>query len=183
MKRHVSPLGWIGAVMALTAMACTCGGLTLPGTGTATAPAKNTSTVPSARPTRTPKESSGEATELPVAASETEAAAAIETANALVTEVSVQMTAPEDMPVYEPNKDFFGSENFVSYATSAEFDKVLEFYKTELLNQGWEETESDQAMETKSYAYMFYGKDKRVASIMLTASDGQVMVLISIETK
>jgi hypothetical protein len=163
MDRKMARMGWMSAALVIATAACTCG--LLPGMGKTPVAATSTK-VPS------------------LSGLETENAAGYETAMAMASEVGAYMTAPEDIPVYEPNESYSGSADLVSYNTSDSYEKVVSFYKKELPAQGWKKLDSADTLERAgSYAHLFYTKDDRTVDLTITATqDGKVIVLVSIKT-
>jgi hypothetical protein len=172
MNRNIARVGWIISVVIMATVACTCGLLPGPGkTFTGTPLPQSSSTVPEMIPTET----------LDVSAEETENAYAYATSMALASEVAAYTTPPEDIPVYEPNANFSGFTNSVLYDTSDDYAKVLEFYKQGMPAQGWTEVDTEDTLEREgAYANLFYTKGTRQANVILSAMEGNVLVMISI---
>jgi hypothetical protein len=84
--------------------------------------------------------------------------------------------APEDVPVVEPNENFFGAEGTVSYDTTTAFDEVVAFYKAEMPANGWEDAGNN--VEFGDTAILNFSKDGRSAIVTLSVSQGKTIVLI-----
>ena len=96
--------------------------------------------------------------------------------------------APEDIPIMPGESSaFVGSPQAISYVTTAEFDKVVDFYKSEMPNKGWSSTDSGSepsvAAPGLSNVELHFEKDTRKATVVITEIPfvGQTTVVISIE--
>ena len=82
---------------------------------------------------------------------------------------------------------FVGSAQAISYVTTAEFNKVVDFYKSEMPNKGWKSTDSGTepsvAAPGMSNAELHFEKDTRKATVMITEIPfvGQTTVVINLE--
>ena len=175
MRRTTFRWGWAVVLLSMATLACTCGlisGLTEAGEGLQTVQAIGT---------------------------ELATTGALETIQAVVTEGGLEQTAealatqsaggggftfgdvPPDVPVMEDPQGLFGSESTVSYSTSLEYNTVLEFYKKEMLANGWTEDTSQISVETTDAAVLYYVKDGRAATVTLSSSAGQTFVQVLIQ--
>lgn len=96
--------------------------------------------------------------------------------------------APADIPIMPGDTSaFVGSPQAISYVTTAKFDQVLDFYKTEMPNKGWTADDSgtgpSAAVPGMSNAELHFKKDTRKATVMITEIPfvGQTTVVINIE--
>jgi hypothetical protein len=110
----------------------------------------------------------------------------VQTAQALATQLASSLgQGPADIPVVEGEKqDYNASDSFVTYSTPLTIAEVLNFYKTEMPNQGW--TKIDEgSVETDQSAILNYDKPDRKASVVLSASapGGGTIVAITIQPK
>ena len=111
------------------------------------------------------------------------------TLEALTTEVYTSPEqAPADIPIMPGETSaFVGSAQAVSYVTTAEFAKVVDFYKAEMVNKGWKSVDSgtspSQAVPGMSSVELNFEKDTRKAKVEITEIPfvGQTTVVISLE--
>jgi len=96
-------------------------------------------------------------------------------------------TSPQDVPPDIPIMDgersaFVGAAQAVSYLINAEFDDVVNFYRTEMPQKGWQEASVDTP-STSSLIEMKYTKDGRTATIVITQIPivGQTTIVITID--
>jgi hypothetical protein len=108
------------------------------------------------------------------------------TANALATEALAGFgDVPPDIPVVDAEtENLFAMEGVVSYATPMDFDEVVAFYKTEMLEMGWEFLK-DGSVETTDAAVLNYDKPDKsaIATISRDPASGQTYVQVLIQTK
>jgi hypothetical protein len=107
--------------------------------------------------------------------------------------VSTQMyTSPEQAPADIPimpgeTSAFVGSPQAISYVTKADFNKVVDFYKTEMPNKGWKSVDTGTgpsvAVPGMSNAELHFEKDTRKATVIITEIPvvGGTTVVINIE--
>ena len=167
-------IGWLIGVLALAAMACTCGALTQAQTGLATAQALAT-------------QAQGLATEAVALATQVEESGLVETAQALSTQNATPGSitfgdAPDDIPVYEPNVQVIYAGGAFALTTEAAFADVVSFYKAEMPDQGWTLSTSDPGVETDAAVVLYYTKDGRKATLSIAsgASSGTNQTVVSI---
>jgi hypothetical protein len=98
--------------------------------------------------------------------------------------------APADIPIMPGDTSaFVGSPQAISYVTSTEFKKVVDFYKTEMLNKGWKSLDTGSATSEPVPGILnvelLFEKDTRKATIIITEIPfvGQTTVVINLETK
>jgi hypothetical protein len=105
------------------------------------------------------------------------------TAQALATDVFSTDGQPEDIPLLaeETRSQYFANSSIVSYAASIDFPTAVDFYKTSMPFNGWEQL-SEGNVETESAAILRYTKPDRIATVTLTASPltRQTVILITI---
>jgi hypothetical protein len=145
-------LGWIVAVVMLTALACTCGPLSQVNSGAATAQA-------------VASQAQGLAT----------AADNLATAQIVASQI-VSGSAPDDIPVYPDPQSLTTLSGIVGYQAKADLPTVTDFYKIEMVNKGW--AQAADPIITDSAAVLSYKKDNRQATINLAFTGGVTAVAI-----
>jgi hypothetical protein len=168
MKKRTFRWGWLIAVFAMTAMACTCGALSQAQNAVQTAEALGT-------------QAQQASTEFEGLATEFEESGFEETAEAIGTESGDdgnpdQSDVPADIPVYPENDTLFAFEGTVSFFTSASFQEVVNFYKQEMPNNGW--AEADGSVEIEGSAVLNYQKDGKTATVTVNGAGSQTSVLV-----
>lgn len=90
---------------------------------------------------------------------------------------------PEDIPLMTDATDKSSFGTMSTYTSPSAFDAVVEFYKKEMVAQGWAAQEGGMAVD--GFAQLTFTKDKRTASVMITADKDKnvTTVMISIEEK
>ncbi len=91
--------------------------------------------------------------------------------------------APEDIPMMADATDQSAFGTMTTYSSASAFDDVVAFYKKEMIANGWAEKEGGMAMD--GFAQLSFTKDKRTASVMITADKDKSItsVMISIDEK
>jgi hypothetical protein len=96
--------------------------------------------------------------------------------------------APADIPIMPGETSaFVGSPQAISYVTTADFNKVVDSYKSEMPNKGWKSVDTgtapSEAAPGMSNAELHFEKDTRKASVVITEIPfvGQTTVVITIE--
>jgi len=106
-----------------------------------------------------------------------------QTAQAFIQQEIPTGEAPTDIPILNPDQvnDYFGSSQYIFYTTPMEYTRLLEFYKTEMPNNGWQYLEST-SNEYANAAQLNYYKDNRIATINLSINplNNTSLVVISI---
>jgi hypothetical protein len=90
--------------------------------------------------------------------------------------------APSNIPlVNDEIKDFFGSNNLVSYTTPMDLTAVVDFYNQQMPNFGWQ-TGDDTTVVTSSYALLsFQNPDQKVTiTLSLNPLNRDTIIIISI---
>ena len=108
---------------------------------------------------------------------------------AMTTDVFMDPTqVPADIPIMPGDTTaFVGSAQAISYVTTADFNKVVDFYKTEMPNKGWKlvdtGTGSSEAVPGMSDAELHFEKGTRKATVVITEIPfiGQTTVVINLE--
>jgi hypothetical protein len=92
----------------------------------------------------------------------------VKTAQAAIQQEIPTGEAPSDIPLMnqEQVQNYFGSSQYIFYTSPIQYDQVLEFYKTEMPNNGWQYIETD-SHEYSNAAQLTYVKDNRTATINL----------------
>jgi hypothetical protein len=92
---------------------------------------------------------------------------------------------PPDIPVVDAEtENFFAMEGVVSYATSMDFDEVVAFYKTGMVEKGWEFLKNG-SVEATDAAVLQYDKPDKSAIVTIShdPASGQTYVQVLIQTK
>jgi hypothetical protein len=113
-----------------------------------------------------------------------EAPQLMETAKAIASHIpSNTGELPKDIPlVTGENEELFVSNELVSYMTSQDYNSVVEFYKKEMPNNGWEQDDKD-VIETSNISYLYFKKQDRTASIVISINplNNKTVVLITLQ--
>ncbi len=109
----------------------------------------------------------------------------VQTAQAFIEQELPTGEPPSDIPIFDPNmaENYFGTSQYIFYISPTEYTQVLDFYKTQMLNNGWQYMESD-SHEFTNAAQLNYSKDSRQATINLSNNpfNNTTVVIISIIT-
>jgi hypothetical protein len=175
MQNKKFQLIWIVSVLVATTLACSfLSGITQNVSGV-----KDTAQAVVTQAQGFVTQAQGLATE----AEEAEQSGFLETAQVFATEGFSMGETPTDIPVMDPEqaRDFFGSKDVVSYTTENEFQSVLDFYKTQMPENGWNEI-PDESSESENVAVLKFEKSDRTATVTLTVnpSDQSTFVMILI---
>ncbi len=81
---------------------------------------------------------------------------------------------PEDIPIHPDNQNMVSINGTVGYQVNASLKTVQAFYQTEMVKNGWQETQP--AMVTDTTVVMNYKKDNRQATIGLAFTGGVTAV-------
>jgi hypothetical protein len=106
------------------------------------------------------------------------------TAEAYITQ-SAPGEAPKDIPIMDGQKEmFYQSPEMVSYVINVPYPQAVEFYKNQMLANGWTKVEQDW-VEEQAIANLQFEKAYTKASVVLTASTGgdKTTVVITITPK
>jgi hypothetical protein len=110
----------------------------------------------------------------------------VETAQAFVNQQIPTGEPPADVPIYnrEQAGSYFGSSQYIFYISPTEYTQVLDFYKTQMPNNGWQYMESD-SHEYANAAQLTYSKDTRKATVNLSTNplNNTTVVIINIITQ
>ena len=93
--------------------------------------------------------------------------------------------APANIPLVNNEiNDFFGSENLVSYTTPMGLQEVVDFYRQQMPNFGWQ-TGEDTTVLTSSYAILAFQNSDQKVTVTLSRNplNGDTIVLISVSGK
>jgi len=106
-----------------------------------------------------------------------------QTAKAFVEQEIPTGEPPADIPIVNPElvENYYGSSQYIFYTSPLEYTQLLEFYKTEMPNNGWQYLES-VSHEYANAAQLNYYKDNRIATINLSINplNNTCVVVISI---
>jgi len=106
-----------------------------------------------------------------------------QTAQAFIQQEIPTGEPPSDIPIVNPEQveNYFGSSQYIFYTSPLEYTQLLEFYKTEMPNNGWQYLES-VSHEYANAAQLNYYKDNRIATINLSINplNNTSVVVISI---
>jgi predicted small secreted protein len=108
----------------------------------------------------------------------------MQTAQAMATEGVSIGSAPADIPVVPEDslRNFFGTDVLISYTTSMDYQSVLDFYNAEMVNDGWTPN-PDTTVERENNAELHFDKSGRSATVELTATGNETIVVIWITSK
>lgn len=93
----------------------------------------------------------------------------VKTAQAFIEQEIPTGEAPLDIPIYNRDQaqNYFGSSQYIFYITPSDYAQILDFYKTQMVSNGWQYLESD-SQEYANAAQLNYFKDNRIATINLS---------------
>jgi hypothetical protein len=167
-KRKSSPIWWLMAAFMLTAIACSCGAVSQAQEGVQTAQAISTQ----AQGLATDIEDSGivETAQAAATAGLFETAAAAGTA----VEGATSGEVPDDIPIYPENAGVQVIAGVISYQAHADLATVTEFYKTEMVNNGW-------ALTQDLGQVFIFTKGDRTATFNLQFADEATVVAIQVQ--
>lgn len=115
-----------------------------------------------------------------------EGSSLLSTAKAIATKGVHEGQAPEDVPIVDADtiQDFYGSETFITYLTSLDFQSVLNFYKKEMPAKGWEAV-ADGSIEASESAHLNFKKPTQTASVTLNMNpvDQKTIVVILLQNQ
>ncbi len=110
----------------------------------------------------------------------------LQTGQAMITDLPpVINQTPTDVPVLSGEKEnFYSTNETVSYLTTTKYADVLNFYKTEMNNNGWVKQDQN-SVETENAAVLYYEKGDKTASVTLSVNttNSKTVVLIYIQPK
>jgi hypothetical protein len=110
----------------------------------------------------------------------------LSTAKAAATKGVHEGQAPEDIPIVDTDtiEDFYGSETFITYLTSLDYQSVLSFYQTEMPAKGWEAV-AEGSIEANKSAHLNFKKATRTASVTLNINpiDQKTIVVILLQNQ
>jgi hypothetical protein len=161
------------SVLAVTALACTCGALGQATNAVETAQALATAGNELATAAQ------GFATQGSEFATQAATTGAFETLEAISTDTGFG-EGPSDVPIFEGSANVIATTDAVAYTTSGSVDEVGEFYKTEMVANGW--VEAQDPISASGTLVLSYNKDNRQAVISMTEFGGQTSVAIAITT-
>ena len=182
MSRRTFRLGWVIAVLGLAAMACTCGlvqGLTQAGQGLQTVQAVATQ-VTTLQAAATEIATSGVVETLQAAATQVATTGALETVQAVGTDIGLG-EKPEDIPIMDGAENLVSSKEFVTYSVKTDFKTVVDFYKEEMIANGW--AEGQNSLESTGFSTLNYTRDNRTATVAIAGDNASISVIISITSQ
>ncbi|OGO60892.1 MAG: hypothetical protein A2032_07500 [Chloroflexi bacterium RBG_19FT_COMBO_49_13] len=108
----------------------------------------------------------------------------VQTAQAAINQEIPTGDPPSDIPILNRDQagNYFGSSQYIFYTSPTDYPQVLDFYKTEMPNNGWLYLQSD-SHEYSNAAQLNYYKDTRTATINLSLNplnDTTVVVISTI---
>ena len=110
----------------------------------------------------------------------------VQTAQAFVEQEIPTGEPPTDIPIFNRDQidNYFGSSQYIFYISPTDYEQVLDFYKTQMPNNGWQYLESD-SHEFANAAQLNYYQDNRTATINLSFNplNNTTVVVISIGTE
>jgi hypothetical protein len=92
----------------------------------------------------------------------------VATAQAMATQAAPLLgETPADIPLMSGQREnFVGTKQLVSYSTAAKFTDVIDFYKKEMVSNGWQLT-NEQDVSGTNLVILTYQKPDRTASITI----------------
>lgn len=93
----------------------------------------------------------------------------VQTAQAFIGQEIPTGEPPADIPILPQDQvqNYFGSSEYIFYNSPTKYSQVLEFYQTDMANNGWQFLQND-SHEYANAAQMNYFKDTRTATINLS---------------
>ncbi|MGD2157258.1 MAG: hypothetical protein PVG32_10320 [Anaerolineales bacterium] len=76
---------------------------------------------------------------------------------------------PQDIPLIEDREQFVVTQSVVSYLTPLDFDQVRDFYKSEMLTNGWSPILLT-TIETENLTVLNFEKDDRETTVTLSTN-------------
>jgi hypothetical protein len=107
----------------------------------------------------------------------------IQTVQAIVQQEIPTGEPPSDIPVIDRDQlqDYFGSSQYIFYTSPNQYADVLQFYKTEMPNNGWQ-LNQNASHDYSNAAQLVYEKDNRTATVNLSLNplNNTTVVVINI---
>lgn len=109
----------------------------------------------------------------------------VQTAQAVIQKEIPTGEPPGDIPVLNRDQlhDYFGSSQYIFYTSPSQYTEVLQFYQTEMPNNGWQLNQND-SHDYSNAAQLVYEKDNRTATINLSLNplNNTTVVVINISS-
>jgi hypothetical protein len=109
----------------------------------------------------------------------------VQTAQAVIQNEIPTGEPPSDIPILNRDqvKDYFGSSQYVFYISPSAYADVMQFYQTEMPNNGWQYIESE-SHEYANAAHLVYTKDNLTATIDISANplNNTTVIVINLHT-
>jgi hypothetical protein len=109
----------------------------------------------------------------------------VQTAQAVINKEIPAGEPPIDIPIFNRDQvqNYFGSSQYIFYTSPTQYAQVLEFYTTEMPNEGWQYLQDD-SHEYPNASQLNYFKDTRTATINLSLNplNNTTVVVINIVT-
>jgi uncharacterized protein YoxC len=110
----------------------------------------------------------------------------IQTAKAIVTQGLGTGEPPSDIPIFNRDQaqNFFGTGQYITYFSTSDYPQILNFYKTEMPNNGWQYLQG-ASNEYANAAILHYSKDNRTAIVNLSLNplNNTTVIMITIITQ
>lgn len=107
----------------------------------------------------------------------------VQTAQAFINQEIPTGEPPSDIPIINRDQasNYFGSSQYIFYITPTGYTQVLDFYKSEMPNNGWQYLQSDSHEYANAAQLNFY-KDTRVSTINMSLNplNNTTVVIINI---
>jgi len=107
----------------------------------------------------------------------------VQTAQAVIGQEIPTGEPPVDIPIYniDQAQNYFGSSQYIFYITPTDYTQILDFYKIQMVNNGWQYLEGD-SHEYANAAQLNYFKDNRIATINLSINplNNTTVIVISL---
>lgn len=107
----------------------------------------------------------------------------VQTAQSFIEQEIPTGEPPLDIPIYHRDQvqNFFGSSQYIFYITPTEYSQILNFYMTEMANNGWQYQEGD-SYEYANAARLIFSKDNRTTTINLSLNPLNSTTVVVITT-
>src|SRR4030042_3683858 len=107
----------------------------------------------------------------------------VQTAQSFIEQEIPTGEPPLDIPIYnrEQAQNFFGSSQYIFYITGTEYTQILDFYMTEMPNNGWQYQE-DASHQFTNAAQLIFSKDNRTTTINLSINPLNSTTVVVIST-
>jgi hypothetical protein len=205
LTRKTYRFSWVIGILAMAALACTCGALGQVQGGVQTAQAlatqgnqlvtqaqglatqgvalatqlEQSGLLKTAEAALTEAATSGAFETLGAVGSELPQSEGTGTPNPAVTDVPVTNGIPDDMPIFSQNAQLQLVGSIITYQAQGDLPTLTQFYKTELPKNGWEQAQDP--ITSSSASILSYKKGDRTATINMISAQTAVTVAIQMK--